>query len=262
MRVDFVVTGTSSPDSRIAENIAHARSLGLPFAVGRAGGGPLNVIGRGPSAADHIDELREGENWACGTAWAWCRDNGIDATLIMADPNPRLAEPRYVEGVSRAIVASQCAPEVFAALAGASVEIADHDTWAVGHSAAVIAAILGATAESETRLFGCEGSYAATTHVNEDIPQPNEMLVRCNGRAYRTNPQMIIQCEEFVRLFEMCRPGVFVDRSGGLLGAMLATKGDWDLLEWKNAPANVQRVLDYEMRRGLRFDTAEIGSFQ
>lgn len=256
MRVDFNVTRTSVPDERLEANIAHARSLGLSSVADRVGGRALNVIGRGPSVAGHVRALRicDADNWACGTAWAWCRDEGIYATAVLMDAHPRMAD--YVAGVTRAIVASQCDPAVFAALSGADVELADADRSNLGSTAAVVAAVLGCAADSVTRLYGCEGSYAETTHANEDIPQANLMVVRCNGETFRTNPQMILQCEEFTHLFRMCRPGTFVDCSGGLLGAMLATGGEWELLEWRNAPQNVRRLMRAHEFTG--FDDADI----
>jgi hypothetical protein len=247
MRIDFTITGTSVPDARIAENIVHARSLGLPLVADRAGGRALNVIGRGPSVARHAEYLRSGDadNWACGTAWAWCRDNGIAATLICVDAHPRMADS--ITGTQQAIAASQCDPAVFAALGAADVALADEDKSNLGSTAAVVAAVLGATRSSVTRLYGCEGSYAETTHANENIPQRNLMVVRANGRDFATNPQMLIQSEELAALFRMCR-GAFEDYSGGLLGALIATGGGWDLVRWDNAPANVRDLLESEHR--------------
>lgn len=249
MRVDFTVTRTSVSDARLAANIAYARSLGLPAVADRAGGKALNVIGRGPSIIHHLGALRhddDADNWAAGTAWAWCRANGIDAVLVAADPSARMAEARYVCGVSHAIVAEHCDPTLFDVLlaADAKVEIAGGEWIACGSTAAIMAAIIGVTIENPTRLYGCEGSYGATTHADEDIPQPNGMLIRCNGAAFRTNPQMLIQSEELSRIVRLCPPHLFRDCSGGLLGALIASGGDWELLDWPHAPANVRGLMD------------------
>jgi len=259
MRVDFNVTSTSVLDARIEENIAHARSLGLPYATDRAGGRALNVIGRGPSVARHVEVLRsdDADNWAAGTAWAWCRDNGIEAAFVCIDPSPRMVD--YTSWAKVALVAEQCDPTVFAALRGADVKLISMETCAYGWTAATIAAVLGANADSEVRLYGCEGSYGDMTHADEDIPQQNLMIVRANGQEFRTNPQMIMQSEEFALLFRICKPGTFIDRSGGLLGALIASGGDWDLVEWDNAPDNVRALM---AREQAFFDTAEIGGFQ
>lgn len=244
MRVDFTVTSTSVPDARLAENIAHARSLGLPSVAYRAGGKALNLIGRGPSVARYTETLKtdDADAWACGSAAAWCRDNGIEATAVFADPSQRMAE--YAAGCRRAIVSEQCDHALFDALKGADVQLMALEQWAIGYSAATIAAVLGARPDSEVRLYGCEGSYAETTHADEDIPQPNLMTVRCNGEVFRTNPQMILQCEEFVRIVRLCTAVRYVNHSGGLLEAMLLTGGEWELLEWDNAPANVAMLMN------------------
>lgn len=250
MRIGFNVTGTSVSDARLESNISHARSLGLPSAERRAGGGVLNVIGRGPSVARHAEFLRKdsADNWACGTAWAWCRDNGIDATAVFADPNPRMAQ--YAVGCRFALVSEQCDPALFEELKFADVRLMSLEQWAVGYSAASIAAVLGCHPDTVVRLYGCEGSYEATTHANEDIPQKNEIWVRCNGEVFRTNSQMIIQCEEFVWLFHWCIPGLFENHSGGLLGAMLATGGEWDFERWDNAPSDIQAAIQREKNTG------------
>ncbi len=85
------------------------------------------------------------------------------------------------------------------------------------------------------------------------------MYVRADGRVFRTNTQMLVQSEQFARIICMSRPGVFVDRSGGLLGALIASGGEWDLVRWDNAPDNVRALMTRETRF---FDTAEIGGYQ
>lgn len=165
----------------------------------------------------------------------------------------------YTAGAKVALVSEQCDPSVFAALRDADVKLISMDTCAYGWTAAAIAAVLGATSDSEVRLYGCEGSYEQKTHADEDIPQANLMIVKANGRTLRTNPQMIMQSEEFALLFRICKPGTFIDRSGGLLGALVASGGEWELVEWKNAPDNVMALMTREQ---AFFDTAEIGGFQ
>jgi hypothetical protein len=68
--------------NRFSSNTAHARSLGLPY-VARQASGVLNIVGRGPSVAHHLEILRasdnydwhytwlEGDVWAVGTAIGW-----------------------------------------------------------------------------------------------------------------------------------------------------------------------------------------------
>lgn len=250
MRVDFNITVGSAADDRIEANKAHARSLGLPFVTGLAGGRPLNVIGRGPSVVNHIEELRrdDADNWACGTAWAWCRDNGIEAAFVCVDAQPRMVD--YVAGCDVAILHPQCDPSLFSALAGSDVKLVPAECEEYGSTAATQAAFLGAVFGREVRLYGCEGSYAETTHVNEDIPQPNEMFIRANGDVFRTNTQMLVQSEQLARVISMARPGCFIDLSGGLLSALIATGGEWDFERWDNAPADLQCAIQASRNTG------------
>lgn len=126
----------------------------------------------------------------------------------------------------------------------------DEENSNLGSTAAVVATVLGITYLGfvDVNLFGCEGCYAQTTHANEDIPQPYEMYVRANGRVFRTNTQMLIQSEELQRIIAMCPPGKIADRSGGLLGALIASRGEWELVRWDNAPANVRELFEHEQR--------------
>jgi hypothetical protein len=243
MRVEFTITSSSVPDAQVAENIAHSRSLGLPIVARRAGGRALNVIGRGPSVARYVDEIRssDADNFAAGTSWAWCRDNGIQAALVCLDPHPRMAD--YVKGCEVAICHPQCAPAVFATLGGADVKLIAPEHEECGSTAALLAIAVGAVPGCQIRLYGCEGSYEERTHADEDVPQPNEMFIRADGRVFRTNTQMLIQSQQLAELFRLA-PDVFVDRSGGLLGALIASGGDWDMLRWDNAPPEIAALLN------------------
>jgi hypothetical protein len=250
MRLEFDITVGSAAADRIKSNVAHARSLGLPYVARRASGRALNVIGRGPSVADHIEQLRrdDADNWAAGTAWAWCRDNEIPATFVCVDAQPRMAD--YVAGCSSAILHPQCDPALFAALSDADVKLVAPEAEEFGSTSATQAAFLGAVLGYEVRLFGCEGSYAQTTHVNEDVPQPNEMFIRADGRVFRTNTQMLVQSEQFARIICMTTRPLFVDRSGGLLAALIASGGEWDFERWDNAPEWVGAAIASERNTG------------
>lgn len=253
MRVNFTVGGITVHADRRAANIAHARSLGLPSVAAltrerRA----LNIIGRGPSVARHIQTLKadDADAWACGSAFAWCRDNGIDATFLSADAHPMLAG--IAVGAKRAILADQTDPAVFEALRSAEIYVYDSECDAGGTTAVCAAVTLAACAGySDIRLYGCDGSYDETTHVNSDEPQLSEMLVRCDGREFRTNPQMIMQSENLAEAIAGCPAEglegygeLIKDHSGGLLSALIASGGEWELLCWDNAPANVAMLMN------------------
>lgn len=293
------------PPERVATflaNTAHARSLGLPYVEAQATcDRVLNIVGRGPSVQWHLNIIRdsddfsagafwrEGDVWAAGTAWRWCSDNGIDATFVCADPSKIFAEPYYAARVKKAVLAEHCDPDVFHALRHAEIRLYDvqNDIGGVqgaGTTSAAMALCAGVLAGyDEFRLWGCEGSYAEMTHADEDQHQKHLITLRCNGQVFRTNPQMVMQSEELAEVIRQ-HPGMVKDCSGGLLGAMVASCGEWELLSYRDPPPAVAEMLGRE--RGIgdvltdgaeirprpwtpyfddmarRFDTAEIGGFQ
>lgn len=234
MQIVFTDTRVGVLAEKLAANVAHARSLGLPYlAASSAERGPLNVVGRGPSVAHYADEIRRRrhDTWAVGSAFKWCRDNGIAATALCVDTAPEMAE--HIVGAPRAIVSDQCDPAVFAALRDADVVLIDPDNHAHGSTAATMTPDLGlVTGHNEIRFFGCESSFADTTHAGpaEDVRHVVHLLrVECGGRLFLTNPQMLLQAREMWELFVL-HPEIFIDRSGGLLGAMIAAKGVHDVV--------------------------------
>jgi hypothetical protein len=215
----------------------------------------LNIIGRGPSVAHHLEILRasdnyewhrtwlEGDVWAVGTAIAWCHDNGISATFVCADQSPIFAEPKYSVRTKRAILSLSCAPEVFRELRYDDVKLFDSEENGAGTTSAGMALCAGLIAGyTEFRLWGCEGSYAEMTHADADQEQKHLIRLRCNGQVFRTNPQMVMQSEELADVIR-ANPEIVKDCSGGLLAAMVASGGEWELLSYRNAPDNIAAML-------------------
>lgn len=216
---------------------AYSRSLGLPETLpGTVGAAApfLAVVGGGPSVAGYVDRLKafDGEIWAINGAWEWCRDNGIDATFYTID-----SVIEAPEGVERAILGDQVAPDVFDALAGADVELIP-----LGHGFTLNASTSAATVpmfacwrgHKHITFFGCESSYAETTHAYA-IPErirnvdtrPSLVWVSCGGDEYVTGPQMILQAEwiaEMARAF----PDYIAVEGGGFLSALIE-HGDYDV---------------------------------
>ncbi len=188
----------------------------------------------------------EGDVWAAGTAWRWCSENGIDATFVCADPSTIFADPYYGARVKRAVLSLNCAPETFHALRNASVEVIDVEQDGAGTTSAAMALCAGLFAGyREFRLWGCEGSYAEMTHADRDEHQKHLIRLRCNGKEFRTNPQMVMQSEEIATLIR-ANPNEVKDCSGGLLGALVASGGEWELIDYRDPPANVREMLERE----------------
>jgi hypothetical protein len=223
----------------IMRNVAHARTLGLPFVQSVAPHGrPLAIVGGGPSVQEHVLELRnfEGDIWGINGACGWLRERGIESTFISVDPHAIVAQ--WTPGARKALLGTRTDPQVFEILKGADVtlfELEQEDAengMRCGSSTASLAFDLGTELGYRTAIFyGCEGSWPAanpgdpTTHATHAYPEPSQqraerMVIACGGREYLTAPDFYVQsCElsDVIRMF----PTHFSERSGGLLRAFV-----------------------------------------
>lgn len=192
----------------------------------------LAVVGGGPSAEDHLDEIEQFVDvWAINGAWKWCQTMGVKATLFTIDPV-------FTEPADKAILADICDP----VLAGncTEVSVVKLDGIARGSTSATavphIAINLG---YREVHFFGCEGSFGERTHTFKDIGG-SRLLVEVGGMEFLTNPQMLMQCEVLAEMIRMA-PHVFISHCGGLLEAMVADP-DYDCLAGSQAIHDAMRA--------------------
>lgn len=247
--IDFVLTGAIPPERRSA-NRDYAHGLGFPVirkaerpAAWRDE--PLAVIGAGPSIADRIEELRAwpGERWAINGAGRFLRERGIDFTFLTICS---VVQPLdFMRPGDKALVGSWCDPEIFAQLQGCDVRIFDLDYGNIVHlttsvtTACHLGPLLG---HRRVVFFGCESSFPdGKTHVNEQMPVPDWLVVKCNGQDFLTNPQMWVQADALARVLRLL-PEVYSEHSGGLLGALVANP-DYDLV---SASESVKQALRQE----------------
>lgn len=237
MKIEFYRDNYLSLEE-IRSNMAYAHSLGLPDARQiKARSRRLAVIGGGPSIEGCIPEIEafDGERWAINGAYHWCKNRGIDAAFFSLDQTDYMR--RIVEGVDRAILSSACDCEVFDALKGADVSIADFGPEGIpsGSSTATAAPFLAlAQGYREVHFFGCESSYADQTHAYLNEPPEFGMVLTCNGDQFITSAQMFLQAQELSALIKEC-PAVFREHSGGLLRAMIETKGEHEVISVSDA---------------------------
>jgi hypothetical protein len=200
----------------LEKNARHCKSLKLKRVQNKpTHGRSLALVGGGPSAADHLDEIRAfDEVWGINQVPAWLKTHGINATMFTIDPEVMVPEAYDID---RAIVAEYVSPEVFEALKGKDVRV--FEAWWGGPTsmcrAPRIALNMGF---ARMTFFGCEGNFSKQTHAYKDEVR-SQIVVDCGGELNLTQPDYYMQG---VELAELVRdfPTVFSERSGGLLEAL------------------------------------------
>lgn len=230
-------------DAEIDKNREYALSLKLPFIkkpskpVARRP--PLAVVGGGPSIKNHVEELRNwpGGVWAINGAVQWCLKNGIKASFFTIEREPREEFYwRYAKGVKHAVLATLCRPVLFDLLLSqkAAVEVFDlaqHGGFGSGTSSATaIPMVAWSRGHEAVHLFGCESSWETAQHAYKDETNPVYMLVQIGPQTFNTSPQFVWQAQVLARYVNEF-PGLIVDRSGGMLSAMIASGPDYDILK-------------------------------
>lgn len=228
----------NKPADEIEACTAYAKSLGLSFVEEAQciNNAPLAIVGGGPSINARVDELRawRGEIWAINGALPWAVAHGIDAAFFTIDPDTYTHSPSpSFESVSRGgrvFAAPRCPTEMFDYLVaiGAEIRLIGLHAGTTGATvAAKLSAFLGYT---EVTLFGVESSYHGTTHAYDEQSIPDLMRVACGACEYLTKPELLLQAQYLAALVREL-PGVFRERSGGLLRAIVQAKDieDYDI---------------------------------
>lgn len=245
MKIEFREPPNEEKRRRLLENVAHSKSLGLPY-VGLPLcriPWPLAVVGGGTSVRKHLETLKNwpGDIWAINGAWRWCRDNDIDAAFFSVDPAPGVAD--LARGAKRAFLGSPCHPDTFAALADTCMIIRTPPDPAgiyAGPTTATYGPEIGARCGFQhITFFGCESSYehdpGATRGANGVTLQTHTymresvtslILVKVEGEDFLTEPEYLLQAlwlSNVLRAF----PQLYAEESGGLLRALIQAK-EWD----------------------------------
>lgn len=192
-------------------------------------GRKLAIVGGGPLVIHDLPELQswEGDVWGINFTAQWLNENGVQATLFTVDPEP------FEVHAPDAILGSVCDPSLFEQFEGRVRTfhmLQTHEDGICGGSfsstcAAAVALRMG---YSDVSFFGCEGSYETQDHVDRHEGREAELFVRAGGKDYRTCPPFMIQCEELAKLLTF--DGVFHNRSGGLLKAMVENPDTWEIV--------------------------------
>lgn len=198
---------------------------------------PLAVVGGGVSALKRLEELKawEGHIWAINQGAQWLASHGRskDVWMFSISPTPRIAT--YLENVERAILASQCHPDVFQGLAERGAEVGKFHLFegsgpASVNNTVIPAAFLG---YQKVTFFGCEGSFNGETYFYRKEHKPEQMVIRSKGVDYVTSTDLFVTTEQLAKIVREY-PQMFSEKSGGLLRAMVEDD-QWGVVAWSEA---------------------------
>ena len=230
------------PEEQMIQNLASCKARGLPY-VSVKPRPALAVVGGGHSARWHVEEIRawSGDVWACGSVYHWLKSLGIESTLFCVDPQPLLAS--MAVGAKKALLASSCDPSAFDELKDADVEVFDliKDGVGVPHGpttgTTAFALSFAHMGYTDVSFFGFDSSYSeeavsdkpekyrltVQTHAYKTEPEFLMMRVVCNGRAFITCAEFLVQAQWMADMFrtEIGKRGFIKNRSGGLLAALI-----------------------------------------
>lgn len=272
-RLEFATTGLV-PDETYLANHRHNENSGVPLIrpVPEPNGTPLAVVGGGPSARHHLDELRAwpGHVWAVNQSAAWLAREGIADRVWMftVDPDPVLAEAEWIDGVTRAILGTTVDPSLVAALLARGAEVQLFNPQLAPQGETVMA--VGGSSVCRTFMpalcmgyptvdyFGCEGSLAGEftadgqfrpqTHWGRNESRPRQMIVRCGDRTHVTTPDLYLTTQTLAKALRAYSGGLR-DRSGGLLAGMIAHPDSWEVVAL--SPALAKACLSGDVAQAL-----------
>lgn len=225
---------------QLRENAELAVNSGLPFVSQQEPHGrPLAVVGGGRSGDLALSELKQwpGDIWAINGTCNHLAQRGVKSTFFTVDADPVIADIGFA--AKEALIASSCHPSVIEARQGKRTtffhcHFIEGDGFRVGGGTTsatrtpMLALHLG---YREISFFGCEGSYSDETHTFKDelAIRPGQIYVRAGGVDYRSDLPLLDQCES-LSAYIAEYPQFFKDRSGGLLGAMIAYPDTWEVV--------------------------------
>lgn len=209
------------PQEQIERNQAFWRGLEFPkvsFSIPHDE--KIAIVGGGRSIYRTWDEIRKFRHiLAINATHKTLRQFGVEATFISVDPLPIVAE--LAEGATRAIVATRCDPSVYEALNGAQIRVFDTpgDVPMLSATAPTAVPLVMRMGFRQAVFFGCECSYTGFSHA--DRHEDREVIkVMADGKEFITAPDYFFMAREMAQQIR-ANPGVIIEKSGGLLRAMV-----------------------------------------
>lgn len=227
-KIHWVSTPNVSEGDRQA-NAVVIKALGLPK---HQGAGRLAIVGGGLSINEHVEELKNwpGTIWAVNGAINWCMDHGIDAWFYTADSTPPSNWAYDLSRAKRGVLVPDCSLEMVWLLQdhGAHVELTgDIQSGPTSANASDYLSI--EAGYDNVTYFGCEGSFdRVETHAFASAPIGDWMIIEIGGEYFRTKAEFISQAIMLCNTINAF-PGVYSEKSGGMLRAMLKHGPDYDV---------------------------------
>lgn len=213
----------------LRRNLAHAQSF--PRVQPGVHAHPVAVCGGGPSLNAHLKDLERwpGDIWAINYTADYLLNRGIDCTLFSVDALVRNST------AARRLLATCCDPMLFKGQVETFACCEHEDGGVPGGSTAA-----GRTPALAVRLgypgvvfFGCDSSFEGRDHVDRDEKLSDVLVIRANGRDFKTYPELSMQAECLSDVIRVA-PEFFVNRSGGLLEAMVQDE-QWSVVAVSDA---------------------------
>ena len=237
MRFTFIPEAAHASNMDAHERYVQARNIPLvPESLVHTR--KLAIVGGGPSIRTKLNKLRKwkGDIWAINATVGYLLSKGIRSTLVSVDPCILTADDfRLHQGAERALLAACCDPALFNAYVGRVQAFYTRDNPLapfVAHGGNTTATRLPLLAikmgYEDITFFGCEGSYAETSHVHENRRSDKRIYILAGGVRYCTEPHMMLQDEWLAGLLTKY-PDKVKEQSGGLLRAM-CRHPDWTVL--------------------------------
>lgn len=224
-----------APDETLKQHVMACSSVPL-LKGAEAHAIPLAVVGGGKSALDELETLKDwpGHIWAINQGAQWLAQNGRTENVWMfsVSPTPRIAT--YLDGVERAILSSQCHPDVFQGLTERGADVRKFHLWdgcgpASVNNTILPFAMLGYT---DATFFGCEGSFDGEIYFYRKEQKPEQMVIRSRGVDYVTSTDLFVTTEQLAMTIKEYPQ--FKEKSGGLLRAMVEDD-QWGVVAWSEA---------------------------
>jgi len=196
------------------------------------------VVGGGPSAREHFDELRDwdGDVFAINDMAGVLSDEGISCYMYSIDGTPvKFKTGKHVMG---AVFSTRVHANQFRLFKHKNIRVFnmaedDQKDGIEGGATGLCRAphLFIKMGYAGIDFFGCEGSFFTTSHADADHQDArgNMMIIRAGGMDYLTHAGFMLQCEHMAKVLKDF-PKIYRAHCNGLLIAMMDNPDTWGVV--------------------------------